>query len=111
MQVLGLLPQAQLFSRVMQRSPHHATLGGMKSTPDPLTTELANYVTQKQAAVDLNLTLEALRSRVARGQIQAIRVGRTVLIPVTEIDRVRRTYLPSGARLAAHDTPAVKGAS
>jgi len=57
---------------------------------------VAHYVTQAEAAAMLNLHPSALRARVYRGAIASVKIGSAVLVPITEIDRVRRTYMPDG---------------
>ena len=68
----------------------------------PQTIDLSEYVTQAEAARLLNLHPATLRTRVhrgrthmTRGSIASIRVGSTVLIPRSEIERVQRTYMPA----------------
>jgi len=65
------------------------------ATTSPQTIDLTEYVTQVEAAKLLNLHRDTLRTRVYRGRIGSIKVGSTVLIPKTEIERVQRTYMPA----------------
>lgn len=61
----------------------------------PIQTLLTEFVTPNEAAKLLNLHPAALRARVHRGSIASIRAGSAILIPRTEIERVRRTYIPA----------------
>ena len=61
----------------------------------PIQKLLAEFVTQNEAAKLLNLHPAALRARVHRGSIASIRAGSAILIPRTEIQRVRHTYIPA----------------
>lgn len=61
---------------------------------DQLTQVLDEFVTQNSAARLLNISIGALRSRVHRGRIASIRAGSAILIPLSEIERVRLTYTP-----------------
>ena len=61
----------------------------------PQTIDLTEYVTQVEAARLLNLHPATLRTRVYRGSIASIRVGSSILVPRSEIERVQRTYMPA----------------
>jgi hypothetical protein len=59
------------------------------STCAPLKDALRGYVSLVEAARQLNLHPTALRSRIQHGTCQAIRVGSGVMVPVSEIKRIR----------------------
>jgi excisionase family DNA binding protein len=50
-----------------------------------------------------------LRKHIAQGNIRATKIGRRVLLPSEEIERVRREGLPSLRSTAAGDGPAGTG--
>jgi excisionase family DNA binding protein len=52
-----------------------------------VTTE-PRFLTVDQAARQLRVTISTVRTMIARGELTAVRVGKHLRIPVSEIDRV-----------------------
>jgi len=63
-----------------------------------LVSALRRYVDIAAAAALVNLSPHAIRARIARGKMRAIKVAGRTMIPLTEIERVRYERFPGGKK-------------
>lgn len=59
-------------------------------TPDDVAASPARFYTLKEAAAILNVNPSTLSRQCAAGTFPHVRIGRTVRIPVAEVDRLER---------------------
>jgi len=90
-----LIPEAEI-ERL--REGKQAPLAPAIAAQAKLVSALRRYVDIAAAAALVNLSPHAIRARVARGKIRAIKVAGRTMIPLSEIERVRYERFPGGKK-------------
>jgi len=90
-----LIPEAEI-ERL--REGKQAPLAPAIAAQAELQAALRSYVDLPAAAALVNLNPPAIRARVARGKMHAIKVAGRTMIPLSEIVRVRYERFPGGKK-------------
>jgi len=90
-----LIPKAEI-ERL--REGKQAPLAPAIAAHAKLQAALRSYVDLPAAAALINLGPHAIRARVARGKMRAIKVAGRTMIPLSEIERVRYERFPGGKK-------------